>query len=223
MISKGYRWRLAAVGIFCSGFAAWSAYDGFIKYPAQNEISDKFEQFKKDHETWPTEWKAYAEENGLPVNDKEAGRRREFGDILTQYLMLAITLPIGLVFLYGFLSTRGRWVECDDDSIRTSWGQSVSYDKIQTINKGRWDSKGIAIVSFEAGKGEQKLIIDDWKYERALADEILREIESHISRDQIVGGEPEPKPESAADEPDEPAESTADESDTASESERHTS
>lgn len=203
MVSKGYRWRLAAVGIFCSVFAAWSAYDGFIKYPAQNEISKKFKQFKAEHgegpQGWTTKWKAYAEQHGLPVNDKEAGRHRGFGDILTQYIMLAITLPIGLVFMYGFLSTRGRWVECDDDSIRTSRGQSVPYGKIQTINKSRWDSKGIAIVSFEDGKGEQKLIIDDWKYERALTDEILREIESHISRDQIVGGEPEP--ESAADEP----------------------
>ena len=118
-ISPGFRWRLLVVALACLLYAGWSAYDGFVAYPRINETAGIFEKYKLDFPgTWKDTWGEYAHEHGYPENDKEAGQRKDDFSMIAQYIQLAITLPIGLIFAYGFLGTMGRWIESDESALQ---------------------------------------------------------------------------------------------------------
>ncbi len=194
-ISSGYLLRLALVALVCLAYAAWSAYDGFVKYPEHNRSVAALEKVKEEHPTdWQPIWEKMAEENDW---SKTPGELKSNFSMIAQYVQLGITLPIGLLFAFFWLAHRGKWMATDETGVLTSAGQRVSFDAIQRVDKQRWATKGIALVWHQDGGVEKKLVIDDWKYERGPTDDILREIELHLTREQIVNGEPEPVDDNA--------------------------
>jgi hypothetical protein len=188
-ISSGYRWRLAIVALVCLLFAGWSAYDGLVKYPRINREAAAFAEYQEEHpENWQSTWPDHAKANNLPEQPEQP--KSDFS-IIAQFVQVAITLPIGLIFGYGYVSSAGRWLESDESGLTTSGGEKIPYEAISQLNKDRWKAKGIAVASYNAGEGEKRLVIDDWKFERDPTDEILKSIEQTLSPEQIVGGEPE--------------------------------
>ena len=107
--------------------------------------------------------------------------RKRSIDVMLQFIMLGVTCPFGLIFAIAFARTFGRWIASDATGLTTSWGQHITYDAIRRLNKGRWAKKGIAVVHHDGGK----LVLDDWKFERQPMDQIVEEVESHISADLI--------------------------------------
>ena len=85
-------------------------------------------------------------------------------------------------------------MEASETGIHTSWGQAMQFDQITLLNKRKWNDKGIAKVQYESEGSKRKLILDDCKFDRDPTEEMLRLIESHISLDQFVNGDPEPLP-----------------------------
>lgn len=131
-------------------------------------------------------WPAVAAEHNWPEDPNDRPHRKTKMDIMTQFIMFAITFPIGLVFGTSLLRHLGRWVEVDEEGIKTSWGHNPSYESISRLNKRRW-YKGIAVVHYRDGDRNQKLLLDDWKFDRARMDAIVEHIESKLSPDQIEG------------------------------------
>ena len=202
VISPGYRWRLFAVAFVCLMFGGWSAYDGFIGYPKKNKHRDTWDSIKQQYPTevdFVPHWEKYAQENGISTDEPEP--RKSSFSMIAQYVQMGITLPFGLLFGFGYLSTAGRWVSADENGLATNRGEEVSFDSIKTLNKVRWNRKGIAVVHYDGGQGPKRLVLDDWKYDRDTTGQILREVEARIDRDLIVGGEPEPLAEGGEDAP----------------------
>lgn len=196
LISQGYRWRLFAIAIGCLAFAGWSAYDGFVAYPLKNQYAATFEQYKQDHGAdWVNTWEPYANEHGIPI---EPDPPKSQFSMIAQYVQMGITLPIGLLFGYVYLSTMGRWIASSEQGLTSSRKQNISYEAIRTLNKARWNSKGIAVVCYDAGDRERRLVLDDWKFNRAMIGVILADVEAQLSDDQIVGGVREPDPAASA-------------------------
>lgn len=176
MISPGYRWRLVLVAVLGFGFAGWFLKDGFLDYPRQRQIFQEYEQFV--NEDRQAEWPAYAQERGWPDGIMgPPGKNYSDKDILLQKVLGFILLPIGLIFLAGAARTVGRWIGLDDDGVITSWGQKVPFPAITHINKERWDSKGIAVLFYEVGGVEKRLVLDDWKYDQKATEAILAAVE----------------------------------------------
>ena len=189
VISNGYRWRLALIGVVCLLFAAWSAYDGFVKYPRINKNFKAWVEFKDKHgEQWVEKWPQHAADYNLP---EQPERSKSQWSMIAQYVQLAITLPIGLWFSYLFLSSLNRWVASDENGLTGSRGEQVPYDSIATLDKKRWEAKGIAIVNYSDDQGQRRFVLDDWKFEREPTDQILIEVEQRLRPDQIVGDKPE--------------------------------
>ena len=188
-ISSGYRWRLFAISLVCLLFAGWSSYDGFVKYPEINRVANIYENYKEQHPNWDDTWQAYAAAEDLPEKPKQ--EKSDFS-LYAQYVQMAIALPIGLLFGFGYLSNAGRWVAADEEAVTSSRGQKMLYGSIRRLNKERWTSKGIAVVYYDSGEGEDKIVLDDWKYSRPETDQILLDIEARITDDKIIGGDREP-------------------------------
>jgi hypothetical protein len=187
-ISKGYIWRPAVMGAMGLVFCGLFLYDGFIKYPHQEVMWGVYNQIRVKYEKDPNEaqriWEQTARDKGWPIT-KPIERAKK--NILTQKIMAAASAPFGLYFAFAFLSCLGRWVEADEEGLRTRSGQRVPYGAIKSIDKSRWERKGIAVVHYEADGRAGRITLDDWKYDREPTKRILQAIE-----DRMPGGGDDP-------------------------------
>jgi hypothetical protein len=172
------------------GFGAWSLYDGLIAYPRQralyNLAYDQDDQLRDD-------WQQRLAEAGYPdIEDPTAElTKRVTWDIRTQYIMAAICLPIGVIFLGSWVRTGGRWIGLENDTVRTSRGQQVPLRAFNKLDKTRWRTKGIAVAHYDDAGDIGRITLDDWKYERVPTRRLIEKIESQLGPDQIIGDEPE--------------------------------
>jgi hypothetical protein len=186
--------RFLFMGIAAIGFALWCVYDGFVKYPREQERALKWEA---DFENRPTEeWIAFAEEQGWSTAlPKKSKTEEEYKlSLVQQKVMAGVAGLIGLYLISIPLRARGRWIESTQDGITSSWGQSFKFDDVVNLEKRQWKSKGIAKVTYLEDGRKRRFVIDDYKFDRYKTDEILYELEQRIDPEKITGGPPDPPP-----------------------------
>jgi len=198
-ITKGYKARLGIIGLALLIFAGWSAYDGFVYWPKLIEKYEVFQQVAEDNQPdYFDAWAQKAEEMGWeaePEPDKKVSQ-----DLISQYVIMGITLPLGLYFMYSFIACAGRFVEVSEDTLSANGGRIAKWDQIKSIDKTRWKNKGIAVVHYETDAGEQSITLDDWKFDRDATIAILSEVEARTGiKDETEDeqGESEPTEEIA--------------------------
>jgi hypothetical protein len=191
-IAASYRWRMLFVSVFCFGFASWCAYDGAIGYPAKRARWDKYEELIETDRL--DDWEKIADANGWPLKvPNEHDDMKGPNDYLVQYMMGGMIGAIGIPFLFIFVSTRGRWIEMDDDGLSTSWGVRCDFDDITGLDKTKWYKKGIAVVHFEKDGRKGSITLDDCKYDREPTEIFVRDVELEIDPEQVIGKRaPEP-------------------------------
>jgi hypothetical protein len=207
-----YSRRFLIMGIVAIGFGLYCIYDGTVVYPAERVRG--FAEFKADYE------KEFADphlkamtvdqfEGAFPIGHEQRKVWDEYWhkrglhsgpDIVMQFIMATVTGLGGLFLISIPLRARGRWIECNETGVTSSWGQSFQYDEVEQVNKRKWRDKGIAKVTYVAGGRRQLFVIDDFKFMREPTDQILFELEQRIDVERITGGPLEPLPgESAED------------------------
>ncbi len=196
---RRYYRRFLLMGLGALGFALYCLYDGAIGYPSQRERGLAYEQLDEEQHkkggdslSFQREWKALATERGWP--ETYPGEPKSDIDIRMQYAMAALTGALGLWLLFGVWRTRGQWIESTASGITTSWGQSFNFDQVTSVDKFRWGKKGIAKIFYQDGDRKKKFVLDDFKFERRSADQMLYELEGQIDPELITGGPPEPPP-----------------------------
>jgi hypothetical protein len=191
-----YYRRFIIMGIAALGFAAWSLYDGAIGYPAKQERAVAFKKLMDEGRI--DDWNTYASERGwrtsFPGDPKAEDEFR--GSIMMQYFMAAVTGMVGAWLLWGVWRARGRWIESTDTGIASSWGQTLNYDQVVSVDKRKWRSKGIAKVAYNDNGRKRRFVVDDYKFHRNPTGQVLRDLEANIDPALIAGG----PPEAAADE-----------------------
>jgi len=227
-IRMGYVGRLALIALVCIGMSLWFLYDGAIGWPKKRARALKFLEIKEEvHEKyadvedavkreeliqkeWMDTWYDYAEEHGFKAMNP--GPPKSLQEIRMQFAFAGVAAAPGIVFAVFLVLSLRRWVKMDEDGVSSSGGQQVAFDDIATLDKTRWKKKGIAHITYEKDGEQQRLLLDDWKFETKAIETILREVESRIQIEQVVGGPPESdsdeNPEATAlnDEQDESAE-----------------
>ena len=189
-IAANYRWRMLFVAVFCLLFARWFIYDGAIGYPAQAVRAEKFQEFKSSGRAgWENEWANHAMEQGWPI--KNPGKPKGKNDFIAQFMMAGVVAVVSIPFLFIFVSTRGRWIEMDDDGFSTSWGQRCEFDDMYEFDKRKWYNKGIAVIRYESEGKKKRLVLDDCKYDREPTEAFVREVTLDLDEDQVIGQRPE--------------------------------
>lgn len=201
-INPKFLLRMGLVGLFCLGMTAYCVYDGKIAYPAQAERANAYLKFEEEHPELGQkdlfdQWKVFAAEKGWDPGQggKEItpyGEPKKEYQFNQQFIMGGFTGLIGLIFLSKFLLNRGRWIEADDNGLRSSENRELTYDQVTALDKKKWANKGIAKLLYEADGRKGKIVLDDCNYERDTTQAILRHVEATIGHDKIINGKPEP-------------------------------
>lgn len=191
---KGWRNKWILMSLACFGFAGLCYYDGTYAYPADNQKLAAFHHFtdkpdgRYDSVTgepvgWTfapldyaghTDWESFAKAQGWDTEQPDAFHNDQ--DIITQWIMLAITAALGAMMLGMVLWHLPRTLKTDDKGLTGMTGKFVPYDAITEIDKRRWESKGIAYVHYDEGNGEtQRMKVDAYVFNDG--DLILEEVE----------------------------------------------
>ena len=193
VIGSSYRRQLGLMAGMLTFWFFYCMYDGYVAYPRQREIAREYAEFKQDDRL--AQWADYARSRGWPDgSDGAPGHDRSDWDIYTQYIMGYGVLPFALIYAVSFVKTFGRWIALEDDSLVTSWGQRMPFAAVTKLNKNRWKTKGIAVVSYDDQGKSRKLVLDNFKYSRDEISAMVHAVLSRLSPDQITGDSSPPNP-----------------------------
>ncbi len=138
-------------------------------------------------------WDEHAAKNGLPPSGKDGKdiRAMEKNDssILWQKIFGFGLIPLAVMMVYAWVQTFSRWVAADENGVTTSGGQSAPWASMIKLDKLRWPKKGIAFLYYDDAdkRINQRILLDDFKFDRVATEQIVRAIEEHLKDDQIVG------------------------------------
>ena len=156
-----YRYTRYAFSALLLAMAAWFGYDGYVKYPRDNELHLL-------HVRNPAQYP-----DDYPTHDPTS--------ILLQKV-LAATLPFAGLGLVAWTLYRSRGAyRLDGDVLSVPGHPDVPLGAITTIDKSKWDRKGIARLDYELPSGHKgRLTLDDFIYDRPPTDRILETIETRL-------------------------------------------
>ena len=198
---KGFILKFLLIGLAALAFGGLHLKDAIFSYPALRVHADAYEEMrgpaneKGDYMISDGDlqaaWIDYAEPLGLP--ETEPKLHDEIHNlILYNYFIGIIFSAMGLWCLLVGLPAIGKWIQISDGKLSTKSGAGIDLKDITTIDKSRWEKKGLAKVSGKNADGKVcTVVVDDIKFEREPADKIMAEIERVAGEDKITAGKPE--------------------------------
>ena len=144
--------KVLLIPLGCVGMGLWFGYDGFYKYPAMNREAAEKHRDILPHGGW---------------------------DVPSNQLLFYVLIPLGLALLAYFLyRSRGAY-EYDGQTLRVPGHPPVPNGAIQTLDRAKWDRKGIAHLTYQlASEPPRRLTIDGYIYEQRPTDQIFARIEA---------------------------------------------
>ena len=186
--------------VFTWGVAGWFFYDGFVAWPKQPERANRYLELREqitDDAEFEAAWYAEAEAKGWPR--KDPGKPKTNVDIAFQRWLGGIIALLGAGMVFHLVRSNGQVLKADDEAVTSVYGTRVPYSTMRSVDRRKWDNKGIAVVEYEGENGKRgKLIIDDYKFEGG--EEILMEVERRLGIEKA----PEPQPDQPPAEGEEP-------------------
>jgi hypothetical protein len=147
-----------AIALIVGG--AWFAYDGWIRWPRENEQALKVAGVTK-----------------LP--------HTEF-DIKLQKILAVSLPPLGLLWLVRiFYTSRGAY-RLWGDTLSVPGHPEIPIDSVTQIDLSRWDRKGIAVLQYEHNGRTARFVLDDFIYQRKPTDEILDRIKARVAPEEAA-------------------------------------
>ena len=171
-------------------------YDALVRYPAHNHRFAAFANLEGEKlaphfdetgaavdwndPTLPGDFAGYDDYAGYAAamgwGDEKPGEPHSDWDIQTQWLQMWCAVAIGLGLAFVAVKPMMKRLEAGDTSFSGPGGSGVSYESVQSIDKAKWDTKGIALVHYEQGGKKGVVTIDDYIYERG--EQVLEEVET---------------------------------------------
>ena len=170
-----YRWRRYAFVALMLSFGLWFAYDGFVRYPAQQAQFNAMSEMQKSNAK-------------KPPSDL---------DIRLQKVLAFGMIPFAAALLgYFFYQSRGV-CRLSDGVLYVPGHPPVRLNDIRALDKRLWERNGIAEVEYQLPQSPSAatLRLDEFVYQYQPIRAIVNRIESHLNPERPT--EPETDKENA--------------------------
>lgn len=132
-----------------------------LKLPmAWPEVLHDYERMKPLQ--WKNLWIEYSGEKGYPASPGEQPYSEK--KIREQWIGVGVCIAITLVALYILLRTLSRSIRADAEGITTHQGRRISYSELKSLDLRKWETKGLAYVSYDGPSGKGRFRIDGLTY-----------------------------------------------------------
>jgi len=168
------RQALATLALFA--IAGWFYYDGYVAYPEQTRRFDAWEQWEKAGKT-TEERAALASESGWKPEKPEKRFSNAYlkGQIWLGHLMLLCGVGSGT----WLILSRKQKLTSDDEAFIAINGQRIAYSAVNSIDRTKWEHKGIAYAMCEINGKKTRITLDDYKF--IGAEDIVKRAEQEIA------------------------------------------
>jgi hypothetical protein len=186
-ISKEWRNRMLFMFFMFFCMAGWFLWDGYVAWPAEQERFVEFSQIADeeiaDGRAMDVEdveirlvWERHARAEGYPSS---IPKERTAGDLSQQRWIGGVMMAGSLLFLGWILWNHTRSIRVEGEMITGASGEEVHLDAIVSVDRRKWNKKGIAYGIYEKGGKQRRLLLDDHKF--AGCEAIILEAERRIA------------------------------------------
>jgi len=155
-----YRWRVYVLSLMLIVFGLWCVRDGFFQWPDLNRRNQQI-----------------IDAGGTPT----VASKSETDIRLNRWLGIVLPAIGAITLLLRMYRSRGAYV-LSGNTLTVPGSPPVDLDRIESIDKTRWDRKGIAVVEFRTDDGSTRTLkLEDMIYDRAATDEIVDRLERHLA------------------------------------------
>lgn len=154
-----YRWRVYAFFILVFGYGLWSLRDGFFLWPREN-----------------AQWQAMIARGERPPQ----ALHNDAGILINQVLGVVLPVVSLTAFVWLMYRSRGEY-RLSSATLNAPGHPPIPLHAIQSLDKSRWDRKGVATVEYRLSDGrEGRIPLRDMVYNRRETDLIVQRIEEHL-------------------------------------------
>jgi hypothetical protein len=171
--------------LICIGYAAYYFFDGAVGYRRSNVRWLEHQRYADAHML--NDWPARARE--LHWNPVPPEKFHTEGDIRIQFIIGGFLLLTGGTFLWYWFDQKDRILRADDEAIYTPSGTRVPYEAVTSIERKKWEAKGLASVRYSLDGRKGEFVIDDAKFDGDATHEIFDRLEERfLDREDAESG-----------------------------------
>jgi hypothetical protein len=160
----------------------WKDWEAFVKaqkipfeddhsiYPAETDFEEKWPAILADKEAMKKEsdeglWKIYSGEKGWPQTIDVQEDRKPAYKIKEQLVAATVCFGLAAVAIFFLIRTKGRNMRVDEEAYYAPGGAKILFPKITEIDMRKWNTKGLATLTYKDSNGEnQKAKVDGMVY-----------------------------------------------------------
>jgi hypothetical protein len=133
-------------------------------------------------------WQEYSREHQMNSNTEHpftAGQIRE------QWIVFGFSAVLAVTAAFFLLRTLRRSISADAEAVTTQEGKRIPYTDLKTMDLRKWETKGLALISYAGESGQGTIRIDGLTYggfkkeNDEPAERLLRQIRAHFSGEII--------------------------------------
>ncbi len=134
-------------------------------------------------------WQEYSGEQQLSKDPPE--KPFDAGKIREQFIVFYICLALTLLTLFFLIRTMLRSIRADDEALVTAQGKRIPYTDMTTLDLRKWETKGIAFVTYDGASGQGRARIDGLTYggfkkdQDEPAEKLMQKVRSNFSGEII--------------------------------------
>ncbi len=189
-------------------------------YPAGTDFDQKWPALLADKKGMEEKksaglWKDYSAERGWPQKVNVLEDRKPFDKLKEQLFFAGFCGVLSIIALFFLLRTRGRMMKVDQEAFYSPGGAKVPFAKMKVIDKRKWETKGLATITYTDESGsDKKAKIDGMVYgqfkeeEGAPAEALFQKVLSNFNG-ELIEFIPEEEDEEEPEEPEESSDETA--------------
>ena len=156
----------------------------------------RFRQYLENKQWWDN-YRAETADERESRDDIDAVRHLEeeyhgTWDIRGQFIMAIICLPLGLISGGFVVRNYYRNFRADEEGLHGFGKDPIPYSAIDSIDRSKWENKGIAKLRVEDGGKMRKVVLDDWKFKG------MNDILARIERERPELAPPEKEEEESS-------------------------
>lgn len=154
---------------------AWNAFveqqtipfqDDKAMYPPGTDFDEKWPEILKkmdDHKSDDL-WTEYSGEKGWPQQIDPSEDIKTAKQIKEQLIAAIVCFILAAVALFFLVRTKSRVMKVDEQGYYPPGGDLIPFGNMLTLDKRKWETKGLATLTYKDGDSEKKAKIDGMVY-----------------------------------------------------------
>ncbi|MDA7907631.1 hypothetical protein N9C66_06635 [Akkermansiaceae bacterium] len=135
-------------------------------YPANTDFEEKWPEILKEMDNHKSDdlWMDYSGEKGWPQKVNVEDDPKTAGQIREQLYAACVCFALTAIALFFLIRTKGRAMKVDEKGYYPPGGDLIPFSAMKTLDKRKWETKGLATLTYEADGEEKKAKIDGMVY-----------------------------------------------------------